>query len=185
MIIPGVADHGGREGTAGRVPKSRLSEYAELTVPVEPEETSAHGDGASRVRVPGRVASPRRDVDQVPVIVDAVVARRRRQFAVLLGEFRRSAVLVPVEADDAALTGHFGGVRWIYAFSGEAELARFAIARGEGDREWGYRRVLGARLLDVAVPAVGVSCGVATGRVGQSDPEGCGWPYHYIHLRHD
>lgn len=59
------------------------------------------------------------------------------------------------------LTVEWGGVRWILAFSDEAALARFAVARGEGGHEWAYRRVLGARLLDVAVPAVGVACGVA------------------------
>jgi hypothetical protein len=89
------------------------------------------------------------------------VARRRREFAALLGEFRRTAVLVPLDEDEAPLAGDLGGIRWIYAFSHESALARFAIARGEGGREWPYRRVLGARLLDVSVPAVGVPCGVA------------------------
>ncbi|KOV90831.1 hypothetical protein ADL04_35475, partial [Streptomyces sp. NRRL B-3648] len=61
---------------------------------------------------------------------------RRREFAVLLGVFRRTAVLVPVDGDEAPLTGDVGGVRWIYAFSNELALARFALARGEGGREW-------------------------------------------------
>lgn len=89
------------------------------------------------------------------------VARRRREFAALLGEFRRTAVLLPITEDETPLTGDHGGIRWIYAFSDEAALARFAIARGEGSREWPYRRVLGARLLDAAVPAADVPCGVA------------------------
>ncbi|MFF8995455.1 hypothetical protein ACF09H_37095 [Streptomyces sp. NPDC014983] len=59
------------------------------------------------------------------------------------------------------MTGEYGGVRWIYAFSGETDLARYALARGAGDRVWAYQRWLGARLLDAAVPAVGVPCGVA------------------------
>ncbi|WP_324612183.1 hypothetical protein [Streptomyces sp. MMG1533] len=88
-------------------------------------------------------------------------ASRRRQFAVLLGEFRRTPVLLPVTEDGSPLTGDYDGIRWIYAFSDESALARFAIARGEGSREWPYRRVLGARLLDAAVPATGVPCGVA------------------------
>ncbi|MET8247721.1 hypothetical protein ABZV31_26940 [Streptomyces sp. NPDC005202] len=92
---------------------------------------------------------------------DDDVARRRREFAALLGEFRRTAVLVPLDEDDVPLVGDYGGIRWIYAFSDEAALARFAVARGEGSREWAYRRVLGARLLDAAVPATGVPCGVA------------------------
>ncbi|MEV4341516.1 hypothetical protein [Streptomyces sp. NPDC049590] len=87
--------------------------------------------------------------------------RRRREFAVLLGEFRRTPVLVPVDEQGTPLTGDFGGVRWIYAFSDEPALARFALARGEGGREWAYHRWLGARLLDAMVPAVGVPCGVA------------------------
>ncbi|MEU3414358.1 hypothetical protein ABZ760_24340 [Streptomyces sp. NPDC006658] len=88
-------------------------------------------------------------------------ARGRRDFAALLGEFRRAAVLVPVGEGNAPLTADFGGVRWIYAFSDEGALARFAVVRGEGSREWVYQRWLGARLLDAAVPAVGVPCGVA------------------------
>ncbi|MEV7061558.1 hypothetical protein AB0N97_01930 [Streptomyces collinus] len=89
------------------------------------------------------------------------IARARREFAALLGEFRRTPVLVPLDEDEAPLVGDYGGIRWIYAFSDESALARFAIARGEGSREWGYRRVLGARLLDAGVPATGVPTGVA------------------------
>jgi hypothetical protein len=89
------------------------------------------------------------------------VRRRRREFAILLGRFRRTAVLVPVDGQDAPLVADLGGIRWILAFSNEASLARYAVARGEGDREWPYQRWLGARLLDAAVPAVGVPCGVA------------------------
>ncbi|OIK23072.1 hypothetical protein [Streptomyces malaysiense] len=89
------------------------------------------------------------------------MARARRDFAVRVGEFRRTAVLVPVDEHDVPLTGDYGGVRWIYAFSDEAALARYALARAEGGRVWAYQRWLGARLLDAAVPAVGVPCGVA------------------------
>ncbi|GAA2640004.1 hypothetical protein GCM10010307_39790 [Streptomyces vastus] len=70
-------------------------------------------------------------------------------------------MLLPLGADGSPLTAEFGGIRWIYAFSDEATLARFAIARGEGAREWAYERVLGARLLDAAIPAMPVPCGVA------------------------
>ncbi|MFF3498925.1 hypothetical protein [Streptomyces sp. NPDC003247] len=92
------------------------------------------------------------------------LARDRRVFPALLGEFRRTAVLVPVvpaDGDEAPLAADLGGIRWIYAFSDESALARFAIARGEGAREWTYRRVLGARLLDAGVVGTGVPCGVA------------------------
>ncbi|MFI8963367.1 hypothetical protein ACIGO8_14785 [Streptomyces sp. NPDC053493] len=50
-------------------------------------------------------------------------------FAVLLGAFRRTTVLAPVDPYEETLT-------------------RFARAQGEPDREWEYHTVLGARLPD-------------------------------------
>ncbi|MER7107061.1 SseB family protein [Streptomyces sp. NPDC000229] len=88
-------------------------------------------------------------------------AAARREFAVLLGEFRRTAVLVPIDPYGSLWTAEHGGVRWICAFSNEETLARFAHVRGEAGREWEYRTVLGARLLDVLVPGLGVPAGVA------------------------
>ncbi|MEU6703383.1 SseB family protein [Streptomyces wuyuanensis] len=85
----------------------------------------------------------------------------RREFARLLGEFRRTAVLVPFDEHDSMWTADLNGVRWICAFSNEEALARFALARGETRREWKYRRVLGARLLDVMVPTLPGPGGVA------------------------
>ncbi|MEV4920788.1 SseB family protein [Streptomyces tirandamycinicus] len=85
----------------------------------------------------------------------------RREFARLLGEFRRTAVLVPFDEHDSLWTADRNGVRWICAFSHEQALARFAAARGETRREWRYRTVLGARLLDVMVPALPGPGGVA------------------------
>lgn len=130
----------GAAGEAGGVRRSRLLDYAE----------------------PGRAepaAAPAATSE--PLISDDAVARARHEWAVLLGEFRRTAVLVPTDEDGAPLVGELGGIRWIYAFSHESALARFAMARGEGGREWPYQRLLGARLLDAAVPAAGVPCGVA------------------------
>ncbi|MFJ7417676.1 hypothetical protein ACIQXD_03545 [Streptomyces uncialis] len=92
---------------------------------------------------------------------------RKREFARLLGEFRRTAVLVPLGGEPGPgeerglLTADFNGIRFILAFSDEQALARYAQARGEFVREWTYRTILGARLLDVAMPAAGVPCGVA------------------------
>ena len=130
----------GATGEAGGIRRSRLLDYAEM----------------------GEVGPPPAPAGvSEPLISDDVAARARHEFAVLLGEFRRTAVLVPTDPDNAPLVGDFGGIRWIYAFSNESALARFAIARGEGGREWPYQRLLGARLLDAAVPAVGVPCGVA------------------------
>ncbi|MGW5325695.1 hypothetical protein [Streptomyces sp. NPDC004014] len=137
-----MADHGGDGGRAEDIRRSSLTEYAEMTGP----------------ETPGAVLHEERSA---PAPEAADVRPRRREFAALLGEFRRTPVLVPVDADENPLTADQGGVRWILAFSNESALGRFAFARGEGDREWAYRRVLGARLLDAGVPAVGVPCGVA------------------------
>lgn len=80
----------------------------------------------------------------------------------LLGEFRRTTLLVPLsEGDDGGLmSGWQGGVRWIYAFTDEKALARFAQARG-AVREWEYLAILGARLVDAVVPTVNGPTGVA------------------------
>ncbi len=90
---------------------------------------------------------------------EAAVARR--EFARLLGEFRRTAVLVPFDDHGSLWTADFNGVRWICAFSDEEALARFAVARGDAGREWTYRTILGARLLDVMVPMLPGPGGVA------------------------
>lgn len=92
---------------------------------------------------------------------DGETARARREFAALLGEFRRTAVLVPLADGDDLWAAESEGIRWIHAFTDEGALARWATARGEADQEWMYRRILGARLLDVVIPAVGAPCGVA------------------------
>lgn len=95
------------------------------------------------------------------------MASRRREFAELLGEFRRTAVLVPLGGEPGSdgaqgwLTADLNGIRFILAFSDKYALARYARARGESGREWVYQTVLGAKLLDVAVPAAGVPCGIA------------------------
>lgn len=95
----------------------------------------------------------------MPPVDEVAVARRR--FAVLLGEFRRAAVLVPFDAQGSLWTADFNGVRWICAFSDEEALSRFAHAQGDAGREWEYRAVLGARLLDVMVPMLPWPAGVA------------------------
>ncbi|MFD6278467.1 SseB family protein [Streptomyces sp. NPDC060209] len=96
--------------------------------------------------------------------VDAAAVRvraARREFAVLLGEFRRTAVLAPLDGNGDLWSAEQNGVRWICAFSDEEALARFASARGEAGREWAYQAVLGARLLDVMVPLLPGPAGVA------------------------
>lgn len=109
---------------------------------------------------------PLRDVPApgvaMPVDAEADRARAaRREFAVLLGEFRRTAVLVPLDEAGDLWSAEQNGVRWICTFSDEAALARFALARGEAGREWTYQTVLGARLLDVMVPLLPGPAGVA------------------------
>ncbi len=91
----------------------------------------------------------------------------------MVGELRRTLVLVPVDSG-GLWTAEFGGVRWICAFTDEAALARFALAReaagnGTAGREWEFSSLRGARLLDEIVPAMGVPAGVA---VNVADPDG-------------
>ncbi|WP_176727708.1 SseB family protein [Streptomyces sp. BpilaLS-43] len=92
---------------------------------------------------------------------DDPMATARGEFAVLLGEFRRTAVLVPLDGNGDLWSADQNGVRWICVFSDEEALARFAWARGDAGREWAYRTVLGARLLDVMVPLLPGPAGVA------------------------
>ncbi|MGW8777572.1 hypothetical protein ACWGNM_05815 [Streptomyces sp. NPDC055796] len=92
----------------------------------------------------------------------------------LVGEFRRAVLLVPrsggsVDGEGGLMSALSGGIRWFYAFTDEAAMARFAEARGEADREWPYLAILGARLVDAVVPEVGGPAGVA---VNVADPDG-------------
>ncbi|MFF5650990.1 hypothetical protein ACFY8N_21560 [Streptomyces collinus] len=150
---------GGGEGP--ETPRSRLYDYLENAdpddkagqAPRDSVESPSLGPLTEAAISPTSAAPSPGSTDDI--------ARARREFATLLGEFRRTPVLVPLDEDEAPLVGDYGGLRWIYAFSDESALAGFAIARGEGSRAWKYRRVLGARLLDAGVPATGVPTGVA------------------------
>ncbi|WP_349017340.1 hypothetical protein [Streptomyces solicavernae] len=138
--------------------------------------------GPSGPKSPSAAIEPSVPDGQPGAAVAPSAEQARREFAALLGEFRRTAVLVPLTSggprpetaaqDEGFWTAEHSGIRWILAFSDEAALARFALARGEGDRPWDYQRVLGARLLDVAVPAVagsGMPCGVALDTADEQD----------------
>lgn len=140
-----VTDNGDETGKPQRA--SRLAELAEASVPTASFDPST---------IPPVTAA-------APVVVEPVdeVAVARREFARLLGEFRRSAVLVPFDEHGSLWTADFNGVRWICAFSDEEALARFAVAQGGAGREWAYRTILGARLLDVMVPMLPGPGGVA------------------------
>ncbi|MGW0710831.1 hypothetical protein ACWD4G_33580 [Streptomyces sp. NPDC002643] len=174
-----MSDQGAGDGPMdGVAPRSRLSDYVEMAsrqeksppaVATVPEETAALPYGAAAAPPEGRptpsdatppeTTPPQSTPPETTPEEAALIRRRRREGAAVLGEFRRTAVLLPLGEDGSPLTVDFGGIRWILAFSDEVALARFAIARGEGSREWSYERVLGARLLDVAIPVMAVAAG--------------------------
>jgi len=166
-----MSEYGGGPGErpGHSIPRSRLADYAEMAdAPATPaRERPATEPVPDPVPDPVPAAPPAPEQVPEPAPEDAEVTARRRAFARLLGEFRRTAVLVPLgdgpgpDEDRGLLTADFNGIRFILAFSDEQALARYAQARGEFGREWAYRTVLGAKLLDVAVPAAGVPCGVA------------------------
>ncbi|MEU3202287.1 SseB family protein [Streptomyces cyaneofuscatus] len=137
-----MTDHGDDRPEPGR--RSRLAELADWTVAGAREEDTPPASERTPADNPA---------DQLSVA--------RREFARLLGEFRRTAVLVPFDAYGSLWTADQNGVRWICAFSDEEALARFALAQGDGAREWTYRTILGARLLDVMVPMLPGPAGVA------------------------
>lgn len=133
-----MTDHGDDIPEPGR--RSRLADLADWTVP----------------EAPAKAAPPAPEPEPAEALTSA-----RREFAILLGEFRRTAVLVPFDAYGSLWTADQDGVRWICAFSNEEALARFAQAQGDGEREWTYRTILGARLLDAMVPMLPGPAGVA------------------------
>ncbi|WP_254792783.1 SseB family protein [Streptomyces sp. CC77] len=137
----------------------RLADLA--SDPGRPLLRAGVADGPSNAQPPPRVQRTVSKGEAAGADAEAEVQARRREFAALLGEFRRTAVLVPLDAHGSLWSAELGGVRWICAFSDEAALARFAYAQGDPGREWEYRTVLGARLLDVMVPMLEVPAGVA------------------------
>lgn len=83
---------------------------------------------------------------------------RQGNLRAVVGEFRRSEVLVPV-VDGSLVSAESGGIRWLFAFTDEAALERFAEARGEPVPE--RIPVYGARLLDQVIPRVDGPAGIA------------------------
>lgn len=160
-----MSEYGGTVDGPQQIPRSRIAGYAEMTTPPTAREAQA-SSGKHDVEEGRRGEQPPLE-GQDSGREAAGAEARRREFAALLGEFRRTPVLVPLgdgpgpEDERGLLTADLGGVRFILAFSDEQALARYAVARGVAAREWSYQTVLGARLLDVAVPAAGVPCGVA------------------------
>ncbi|WP_420833980.1 SseB family protein [Streptomyces antarcticus] len=137
----------------------RLTDLAAASDDLHDPAASA---SAAESEAPPSEAVPAPEPDPLPRrSEDDRVAAARWEFAALLGEFRRTAVLVPFDEQGSLWTADLNGVRWICAFSNEEALAAFARARGEAGREWAYRAVLGARLLDVMVPMLPGPGGVA------------------------
>ncbi|MFB7586472.1 SseB family protein [Streptomyces sp. NPDC056169] len=144
---------------------ARLADLADGSAPAAagraPEAAVQEPEGAALAGGPGARAVPEPEPEPRPKAAGEEETAARREFARLLGEFRRTAVLVPFDDSGSLWSADFNGVRWICAFSDEEALARFAVARGEAAREWTYQTVLGARLLDVMVPMLPGPGGVA------------------------
>ncbi|MFI0238166.1 hypothetical protein [Streptomyces sp. NPDC016845] len=175
-----MSGSGGSSEAPGPIRRSVFDEYAEMAgYAVDKTRPGVvQSDGPPDTTAPEGPAVPVTDEPPEPQTATELsavepaaegldVELRRREFAELLGAFRRTAVLVPLgvepgsDGEQGWLTADFNGIRFILAFSDEYALARYAHARGEYGREWVYQTVLGAKLLDVAVPAAGVPCGVA------------------------
>ncbi|MEW1688985.1 SseB family protein [Streptomyces sp. NPDC091265] len=73
---------------------------------------------------------------------------------------RRSVLLVPT-VGEGLWSARLGGVRWIYGFTDEVALARFARHHARGDQAMDYAALLGARIVDEVVPALGEPAGLA------------------------
>lgn len=85
----------------------------------------------------------------------------------LVAAFRDAVLLLPQTGGDSVAAGDYGGLRWLYAFTSEAELASWVVAReGDAAAEQRYVTVLGSRVLDTALPEVGVPAGVAVDVAG-------------------
>ncbi|MEU3600694.1 hypothetical protein ABZ714_18540 [Streptomyces sp. NPDC006798] len=168
---PPGADHDapGPERAVPARPTSRLSAYAEMAPPPGGQPPGDQGQTAAQARN----APPPVGPVGGPAVEESSEDRHRREFAQLLAGFRATAVLVPLgegeggsesegpEARQGWLTADHNGIRFILAFTDEQALARYARLRGRSHEEWTYQTVLGERLLDVAVPAAGMPCGVA------------------------
>jgi hypothetical protein len=87
----------------------------------------------------------------------------------LVGEFRATRVLCPLTDRGELWSAQWEGVSWLYAFTSEQSLARFARARDAGAQRWEFARIEGGRLLDLGVPALDGPAGVAVD-VGSARP---------------
>jgi len=89
----------------------------------------------------------------------AAIHAQQTHPAAQVGGFRRTTVLVPLDSEGGLCSEKLGGVQWLYAFTNETSLVRFARTMNNFGGE--YTTVEGSRLLDVAMPAVDGPAGVA------------------------
>ncbi|MCD9874217.1 SseB family protein [Streptomyces guryensis] len=87
-----------------------------------------------------------------------LAASGRGDLRAVVGEFRRSEVLVPV-VDGSPVSAEGAGIRWLFVFTDDAAPPRFAEVRGEAVPE--RVAVYGASLPDQVVPEVGGPVGIA------------------------
>ncbi|GAA4880979.1 hypothetical protein [Kitasatospora terrestris] len=88
--------------------------------------------------------------------------------SLLVAELRAALLYLPHDGRGQVWSGDQGGIRWIYAFSGEEEMAAFAEQRGFQEAELPYLTVRGSRLLEVGTAAAGVPAGVALDAAGRT-----------------
>ncbi|WP_432752676.1 hypothetical protein ACE1OA_10500 [Streptomyces sp. JL2001] len=122
-----MTDNGDDVSTPRRI--ARLVDPAAARDPATPSDPRSEPSSKPTLSVP--VATAPNAPDTRPA--DGA-AGARREFAQLLGELRRTAVLVPFDEHGSLWTADVSGVRRICAFSGEEAPARFAVAREEGKR---------------------------------------------------
>ncbi|MEP9382597.1 hypothetical protein [Nocardioides sp. KR10-350] len=83
---------------------------------------------------------------------------------------RESVLYVLPWNDDDLMCADQGGIRWVYAFTSALNVAAYALARGaRPDVPVDYLTVRADRLLDEAVPALGVPAGLAID-IGSEQP---------------
>lgn len=70
--------------------------------------------------------------------------------------FDRTPLVMAVTSENVPLTLHDRGMGWLCAFTTTEALARFAVARGEGDEIWHHRSATGAELRTAPWP-IGVA----------------------------
>ncbi|NLU81351.1 SseB family protein [Rhodococcus sp. HNM0569] len=84
----------------------------------------------------------------------------------LMSAFRSAALWVPLAADDRVWMGVVRDIGWIPAFTSEAELARFAAARGDRT-DVRFHTLYGWRIFDELAASFERPTGVLVDAVGE------------------